>query len=108
MEFLAGDKLPEGLGWLYELLCNPQHKNSYVAQEVMLRDNSGSAHLLADALRARNIISTSVKLRSPSRRQKNDCRQPARDCFDECFGLYSSIETDYVVRLMEGDLTGAT
>jgi hypothetical protein len=41
----------------------------YVAQEVMLRDSSGSAHLLAGALRARNIISTNVKLRSPSRRR---------------------------------------
>jgi hypothetical protein len=41
---------------------------SYVAQEVMLRDSSKSAHL-AGALRARNIISINVNLRSPSRRR---------------------------------------
>jgi hypothetical protein len=47
----------------------PSNLISYVAQEVMLRDRSGSAHLLACALRVRNIISTNVKLRSPSRRR---------------------------------------
>jgi hypothetical protein len=32
----------------------------------------------------------------------------AQRILNECFALYSSIETDYVVCLMEGDLTGAT
>ncbi len=57
MECLPVPKLPTGGGWLYEILCDGSHKSSCVAQEVMLRNNSGSAHLLAGALRARNIIS---------------------------------------------------
>jgi hypothetical protein len=69
MECLPVANIAEGHQWTYELLCSGSHKISYVAQEVMLRDSSGSAHLLAGALRARNIISTNVKLRSPSRRR---------------------------------------
>jgi hypothetical protein len=69
MDCLPVTKLPEGPEWTYEVLCSGSHKISYVAQEVMLRDSSGSSHLLAGALRARNIISTSVKIRSPSRRR---------------------------------------
>jgi hypothetical protein len=56
MDCLPVTKVPEGPEWTYELLCGAQHKISYVAQEVMLRDSSGSAHLLAGALPARNII----------------------------------------------------
>src|ERR1039458_3510654 len=43
---------------------------SCVAQEVMLRNNSGSPHLLAVELRARNIISSQrqTPVRPPRRR----------------------------------------
>jgi hypothetical protein len=44
-------------------------KQAEALVKKLLRDSSGSAHLLAGALRARNIISTNVKLRSPSRRR---------------------------------------
>ena len=57
MECLPVTKIPDGPEWTYEALCCAPHKTSYVAQEVMLRDSSGSAHLLAGAFRARNIIS---------------------------------------------------
>ena len=60
MDCLPVSKLPEGPEWTYEILCSASHNISYVAQEVMLRDSSGSAHLLVGALRARNIISTNV------------------------------------------------
>ena len=46
----------------------------------------------AGALRARDIILTNVKLRPPSRRRITIADIPARDCFDECFGLLPSID----------------
>jgi hypothetical protein len=46
-------KLPNGLDWSDELLRDPLPNISWVAQEVMLRNSGGSAHLLAGALRVR-------------------------------------------------------
>jgi hypothetical protein len=50
----------------------------------MLRDSSGSAHLLAAALRAlqHNINQRQTPFTLTT--EDSDCRQPARDCFDEC------------------------
>jgi hypothetical protein len=44
MDCLPVPKLPDGPEWTYEILCSGSHKISCVAQEVMLRDSSGSAH----------------------------------------------------------------
>jgi hypothetical protein len=37
MECLSVSKLPEGLEWLWEILCGPPHKISSVAFGVMWR-----------------------------------------------------------------------
>ena len=37
MECLSVSKLPEGLEWLWEILCGPPHKMSSVAMNVMWR-----------------------------------------------------------------------
>jgi hypothetical protein len=50
------------------------------------------SHLLAGALRARNIISSQRQTPFTPTTEDNDCRQPASDCFDECFALYSTVK----------------
>jgi hypothetical protein len=37
MDCLSVSKLPEGLGWIWEILCGPPHKTSSVALGVMWR-----------------------------------------------------------------------
>jgi len=37
MECLSVSKLPEGLEWIWEILCGGPHKISYVASGVMWR-----------------------------------------------------------------------
>jgi hypothetical protein len=92
MDCLPVAKLPHGPQWTYEILCNGPHKISCVAQEVMLRNSCGSAHLLAGALRARNIISSQRQTPFTPTSEDNDCRQPASDCFAECFALFATVE----------------
>jgi hypothetical protein len=43
MECLSVSKLPEGLEWLWEILCGPPHKISSVASAVMWRWGVGLA-----------------------------------------------------------------
>jgi hypothetical protein len=43
MECLSVSKLPEGLGWIWEILCGPPHKISSVAPDVMWRWGRGFA-----------------------------------------------------------------
>jgi hypothetical protein len=38
MDCLPVSKLPDGPEWTYEILCGGQHKISYVALEIMLRN----------------------------------------------------------------------
>jgi bifunctional non-homologous end joining protein LigD len=84
-------KLPEGVNWQYEILCHGSHNSSCVAQEVMLRNRSGSAHLLAGTLRARNIISSErqTPVRPQRRRIAIADNRPATG-FDESFGLLTA------------------
>jgi hypothetical protein len=43
MECLSVSKLPEGLEWIWEILCGEPHKTSSVAPDVMWRWGRGFA-----------------------------------------------------------------
>jgi hypothetical protein len=42
MEYLAVPKLHDGPQWVYEILCGPPHKISYVVSAVMWRGDAAT------------------------------------------------------------------